>query len=116
MSMTHREAEADEIVLHDLIVQRATQQQYFHRLQTEIKHGPGKLPKKDKNRKGKGGGDRDRKPVPPTAKKPAPRNGCWICKQEQWLKVCPNATAEEKAAPIRQMEEKKKSLTTRSHK
>ncbi|ETL82072.1 hypothetical protein L917_17701, partial [Phytophthora nicotianae] len=118
VEMTHRRAKIDDLVLHDLIVERATQQQQYHLMQSEMKQISAQRPR---DTSGTPSGVRQRskpaaqvKPVVAAAgtkkvtgpQKP-PRDGCLVCKGPHWARDCPTATPEQKADVERTLQDRR---------
>ncbi|KAE8906315.1 hypothetical protein PF003_g10148 [Phytophthora fragariae] len=107
VELTHREAKVNDLVLRDLMIERATRQQQYYLMQSEMKHNSALRPKEDSGPTGKAhsrpaksqskppivnGGGRSA-----SAPRKAPREGCLVCKGPHWARDCPTATAEQKA-------------------
>jgi hypothetical protein len=101
VSLTHRAAKTDYVILYDLIVERGRYQQHFHLMQGEVKR-EGATPKKakgasDKPQKPNGGGGAVQQPPGGAKKAKEPlRGGCLFFKGAHWLNDCPAATTEQK--------------------
>ncbi|KAG3072172.1 hypothetical protein PI125_g22571 [Phytophthora idaei] len=114
---THREAKVNDLVLHDLMIERATRQQQYYLMQSEMKQNSTLRPKE-----GVGTASKThqtpfkQQPMDPVAPvggrnvagpRNLPRDGCLICKGSHWARDCPTATAEQKAGVERILREKR---------
>ncbi|KAF1325845.1 hypothetical protein FI667_g8878, partial [Globisporangium splendens] len=74
---THREAKTDDIALFELTVSRATEQQHYHKLQSETVLSNGGATRKEA--------------------RPPPAAGCLFCHGSHSIRDCTEASAEQKA-------------------
>ncbi|OWZ04566.1 hypothetical protein PHMEG_00023512, partial [Phytophthora megakarya] len=114
VDLTHRDAKINDLVLHDLMIERATRQQQYHLMQSEMKQDAvarakdaPPTPSRSHSRVTK------QQPKPPsipsgsrgaTGPKKPPRDGCLICKGPHWARECPTATVEQKNDVERQLQ------------
>ncbi|KAG2789501.1 hypothetical protein Pcac1_g1450 [Phytophthora cactorum] len=117
VELTHREAKVNDLVLHDLVIERATRQQQYYLMQSEMKQNSTLRPKEDVGTASKTHQrpfkQQPRDPVAPVGGRNVagprnpPRDGCLIYKGSHWARDCPTATAEQKAGVERMLCEKK---------
>ncbi|KAG4221421.1 hypothetical protein PC116_g30103 [Phytophthora cactorum] len=117
VELTHREAKVNDLVLHDLVIERATRQQQYYLMQSEMKQNSTLRPKEDVGTASKTHQrpfkQQPRDPVAPVGGRNVagprnpPRDRCLICKGSHWARDCPTATAEQKAGVERMLCEKK---------
>eukprot|EP00644_Phytophthora_capsici_P007156 jgi/Phyca11/16775/fgenesh1_pg.PHYCAscaffold_22_\ len=96
--LQNKDAKTDDVVLRDLILQRATAQQHYHLMQLEEK--PDKRAAVSSGKKTVEAKSKPQKSTESTAKpnekKSGPREGCWICKGSHFAQQCPTATDAQK--------------------
>eukprot|EP00644_Phytophthora_capsici_P012183 jgi/Phyca11/119324/e_gw1.38.239.1 len=114
VDLTHRDAKADDLVLHDLMIERATRQQQYHLMQSEMKHDSIARPKdaSPASARSHPRAAKQSSSIPSGSRVAAgprkpPRDGCLICKGPHWARDCPTATAEQKANVERTLREKR---------
>ncbi|EGZ08970.1 hypothetical protein PHYSODRAFT_362026 [Phytophthora sojae] len=117
VELTHREAKVSDLALHDLMIERATRQQQYHLMQSEMKQNSAPRVKDSAT----AGGKAQQRPAKPQSKPPStnggnrgsgdqrkpPRDGCLICKGPHWARDCPTASAEQKAEVAKNLRERK---------
>ncbi|KAK1931481.1 hypothetical protein P3T76_013237 [Phytophthora citrophthora] len=110
----------DDIALYEALVERAREQQHYHRLSKEIKQvdktsinprtsssSSKKLvssfkSKGSQNQQQAGSKGNQKKPEDAKPRAP-PRDGCLVCKGAHWVKDCPTASEDDKAAALKRM-------------
>ncbi|OWZ14282.1 LOW QUALITY PROTEIN: hypothetical protein PHMEG_00012264 [Phytophthora megakarya] len=116
VDLTHRQAKTDDLVLHDLMIERATRQQQYYSIQREMKQNvtlrskeEGSAANKSQSRPSKqllnSVSTKESGQGAASAHKPS-RDGCLVCKGPHWVRDCPTATAEQKANVEKLMKEK----------
>ncbi|EGZ09272.1 hypothetical protein PHYSODRAFT_549876 [Phytophthora sojae] len=117
VELTHREAKVSDLALHDLMIERATRQQQYHLMQSEMKQNSAPRVKDLAT----AGGKAQQRPAKPQSKPPSsnggnrssgeqrkpPRDECLICKGPHWARDCPTASAEQKAEVAKNLRERK---------
>ncbi|KAE9029350.1 hypothetical protein PF011_g1124 [Phytophthora fragariae] len=99
-SVTHPHVKQDDIALYELIVKRASLQQHYHQIQSDVKR-PG-------SEKAKTAGLKEKTPTNPKGPVTPPTSGCLVCKGSHWVKDCPTASQEQKAAALQAARDRKK--------
>ncbi|KAG1708148.1 hypothetical protein DVH05_024831 [Phytophthora capsici] len=105
--LQNKDAKTDDVVLRDLILQRATAQQHYHLMQLEEKRdkraavtsGKKTVEAKSKTQKS------TESTAKPSEKKSGPREGCWICKGSHFAQQCPTATDAQKTEAKKRYDE-----------
>ncbi|KAE9253611.1 hypothetical protein PF004_g1439 [Phytophthora fragariae] len=116
--VTHRHVKLDDIALYELIVKRASLQQHYHQMQSDAKRSGSEKSKAaglETNNKGAGTKEQTKKSAskektPPKPKGPVipPTSGCLVSKGSHWVKDCPSASQEQKAAALQAARDRKK--------
>ncbi|KAE8875137.1 hypothetical protein PF003_g40731 [Phytophthora fragariae] len=116
VELTHREANVNDLALHDLMIERATGQQQYQLMQAEMKNAAGpcsketpaavvktsQQPAKQQQLSSTPGRSRGAA----EQRKPA-RDGRLICKGAHRTRDCPAATAKQKAEVVRTLRERR---------
>ncbi|GMF14713.1 unnamed protein product [Phytophthora fragariaefolia] len=122
-SVTHRHVKHDDIALYELIVKRASLQQHYHQMQSDVKRsGSEKSMAAGLETKNKGAGimeqtkksaSKEKTPTKPKGPVTPPTSGCLVCKGSHWVKDCLSAPQDQKAAALQAARDRKKDKTER---